>query len=324
MDNFKKTLNDASSYVSKAVQDSNIQDEASVVFSRAKQYTEEKLGNAERTEFDPQFVALELKTENTKNLTERIKNNSTAVLVPNPAARAETLFFDNVPVDKIGMKNERVTNLEYLGNDMIDAGNEFGTTTPYGSALIQVGQAEQKLGVIEKEYIRTGNAGMITPLQSFLDGEMKNIMRERKVLENKRLDLDACKNKVRKARAQMMQPQDEGVDYRAALDQAESELRLSQSEFDRQVEMTKLLMEGLSQSKTNHRRHLLAFVESQVQYYSAAHAVMQQLDKQLESGVMVGEEQATPVINLEENGIDSVQDNLTAISLNSPTTKSPA
>jgi len=246
------------------------------------------------------------------------------VLVPNPAARAETLFFDNVPVDKIGMKNERVTNLEYLGNDMIDAGNEFGTTTPYGSALIQVGQAEQKLGVIEKEYIRTGNAGMITPLQSFLDGEMKNIMRERKVLENKRLDLDACKNKVRKARAQMMQPQDEGVDYRAALDQAESELRLSQSEFDRQVEMTKLLMEGLSQSKTNHRRHLLAFVESQVQYYSAAHAVMQQLDKQLESGVMVGEEQATPVINLEENGIDSVQDNLTAISLNSPTTKSPA
>ena len=39
------------------------------------------------------------------------------------------------------------------------------------------------------------------PLQRFLDGEMKNIMRERKVLENKRLDLDACKNKVRKARS---------------------------------------------------------------------------------------------------------------------------
>ena len=36
---------------------------------------------------------------------------------------------------------------------------------------------------------------------------MKNIMRERKVLENKRLDLDACKNKVRKARALQMQQQ---------------------------------------------------------------------------------------------------------------------
>ena len=47
-------------------------------------------------------------------------------------------------MDKIGLKNERLTNLEYLGNDMIEAGNEFGTGTPYGAALVRVGQAEQK------------------------------------------------------------------------------------------------------------------------------------------------------------------------------------
>ena len=47
---------------------------------------------------------------------------------------------------------------------------------------------------------------MIAPLQGFLDGDMRNIMRERKILENKRLDLDAGKNKVRKARAMQMQP----------------------------------------------------------------------------------------------------------------------
>ena len=46
---------------------------------------------------------------------------------------------------KLGLKNERLTNLEYLGTDMIEAGNEFGTETPYGSALIQVGQSEQRL-----------------------------------------------------------------------------------------------------------------------------------------------------------------------------------
>ena len=66
------------------------------------------------------------------------------ILTTISAARAETLFFDNIPVDKIGMKNERLTNLEYLGNDMTEAGNEFGTGTPYGGALIRVGQAEQK------------------------------------------------------------------------------------------------------------------------------------------------------------------------------------
>jgi len=270
MDNFKRTLNDASTFVSRAVQDSNIQDEASVVFSRAKQYTEEKLGKAERTDLDPQLLTLEKKTENTRNLTEKIKNNATAVLIPNPAARAESLFFDNVPVDKIGLKNERLTNLEYLGNDMIEAGNEFGTGTPYGTSLIRVGQTEQKLGLLEKDYIRSGNEGLIAPLQRFLDGEMKNIMRERKVLENKRLDLDSCKNKVKKARN--MQDQQ----------QAENELRLSQAEFDRQAEITKLLMEGLSQSQTNHLRHLKAFVSSQVEYYAQAHAVMQELNRDLD------------------------------------------
>ena len=35
---------------------------------------------------------------------------------------------------------------------------------------------------------------------------MKNIMRERKILENRRLDLDSCKGKVRKARAMQLQP----------------------------------------------------------------------------------------------------------------------
>ena len=60
---------------------------------------------------------LKFQTDNMKNLTEKMKNNSAAVLVPNPgkksfhwkyfifllaAARAESLFFDSVPVDKIG------------------------------------------------------------------------------------------------------------------------------------------------------------------------------------------------------------------------------
>lgn len=252
MDNFKKTLSDASTFVSRAVQ-----------------FTEEKLGKAERTELEPHLLMLEQKTDSCKGYTEKIKNNATAVLIPNPAARAETLFFDNVPVDKIGIKNERLTNFEYLGNDMIEAGNEFGVGTAYGSALIRVGQTQQRLGQIEKEYIQNGNHGIIAPLERFLDGEMKNIMRERKILENKRLDLDACKNKVRKARTLATQPQ------------AENELRICQAEFDRQAEITKLLMEGLSQTQTNHLTHLKDFVQAQVTYYAEANAAMQELNNEL-------------------------------------------
>ncbi len=76
---------------------------------------------------------------------------------------------------------------------------------------MRVGQTEQSLGETEKRYIRSGHDAVIAPMQAFLDGEMRNITRERKILENKRLDLDACKNKVRKARAMQMQPPVSGL-----------------------------------------------------------------------------------------------------------------
>ena len=50
-----------------------------------------------------------------------------------------------------------------------------------GSALIRVGQTEQALGEIEREYIRHAHEGMCGPLDRFLEGEMRNITRERKV-----------------------------------------------------------------------------------------------------------------------------------------------
>ena len=40
-------------------------------------------------------------------------------------------------------------------------------------------------------------------------------------------------------------------------------------------------MEGLSQSQTNHVRHLKAFVGAQVEYYAQAHLVMQDLNREL-------------------------------------------
>jgi endophilin-B len=70
-----------------------------------------------------------------------------------------------------------------------------------GSVLLKVGQYEQKLGAAERELISSSAQGFIHPLQKFLDGEMRTIVRERKILETKRLDLDCCKSKLRKARS---------------------------------------------------------------------------------------------------------------------------
>ena len=94
------------SYNFQDVSEVNIQDEATTVFSRAKQvrvpvqrvsnimnplqFTEEKLGRTERTEYDLDFQELEKKTDLTRSYTEKIKNNTAAVIVPNPGKQMQS------------------------------------------------------------------------------------------------------------------------------------------------------------------------------------------------------------------------------------------
>ncbi|XP_076126827.1 endophilin-B2-like [Alosa pseudoharengus] len=65
------------------------------------------------------------------------------------------------------------------------------------------------------------------------------------------------------------------------VDKAEHELRVAQTEFDRQAEVTRLLLEGISSTHVNHLRCLHEFVEAQTAYYNQCHRVMQDLQKEL-------------------------------------------
>lgn len=146
------------------------------------QLTEEKLGTSEKTEMDAHFEHLSDRSECTRTWTEKIVRDTESALIPNPANRMEDFIFEKFE----HKKHKRLSNLEYLGLDMIEGGGEFGQDGAYGSALIKVGQAEQKLGACERDFI--GSVGMcfVHPLKKFLDGEMKTITKEKGILESKR------------------------------------------------------------------------------------------------------------------------------------------
>ncbi|XP_034950317.1 endophilin-B1 isoform X2 [Chelonus insularis] len=257
--------------------------DAGAALSRVVQLTEETLGTSEKTELDAHFEHLTERANTTKMWTEKILRNMEAMLTPNPGNRIEDFFYEKM--DK--KRPNRLSNLEYVGIDMIEAGNEFGPGIPYGSALIKVGQCQQKLGQIERDFIGTAANCYIQPLRKFLDGEMKTITKELQILETKRLDLDACKNRVRKARSMLGQQS------------AERELRVAQSEFDRQAEITKLLLEGVSSSQAGHLRCLHEFVEAQARHYAQCHATMQELQRELD-GLTSGTYHSTNQQNVNE------------------------
>ncbi|XP_042612138.1 endophilin-B2-like isoform X4 [Cyprinus carpio] len=253
--------------------------DAGVFFTRAVQYTEEKLGQAEKTELDAHLENLIARADCTKNWTEKIFRQTEVLLQPNPidqtGARIEEFFYE-----KLDRKiPSRTTNAELLGQYMQDAAKEFGAGTPYGSTLITVGEYQRRLGGAEREFLQTSAINFLTPLRNFLEGDWKTISKERRLLENRRLDLDVCKARLKKAKL---------AEAKAALwseevDKAEHELRVAQTEFDRQAEVTRLLLEGISSTHVNHLRCLHEFVEAQAAYYTQCHKHMQDLQKELSS-----------------------------------------
>ncbi|XP_038600944.1 endophilin-B2 isoform X12 [Tachyglossus aculeatus] len=247
--------------------------DAGIFFTRAVQFTEEKFGQAEKTEMDANFESLLARADSTRNWTEKILHQTEVLLQPNPSARVEEFLYE-----KLDRKvPSRVTNGELLAQYMAEAAHELGPGTPYGKTLTKVSEAEKQLGAAERDFIHSASISFLTPLRNFLEGDWRTISKERRLLQNRRLDLDACKARLKKAKA---------AEAKAALwndevDKAEHELRLAQTEFDRQAEVTRLLLEGISSTHVNHLRCLHEFVESQAAYYGQCYRHMLELQKQL-------------------------------------------
>ncbi|XP_021260063.1 endophilin-B1 isoform X2 [Numida meleagris] len=270
--------------------------DAGTFLSRAVQFTEEKLGQAEKTELDAHLENLLSKAECTKQWTEKIMKQTEVLLQPNPNARIEEFFYE-----KLDRKApSRMNNPELLGQYMIDAGNEFGPGTAYGNALIKCGETQKQIGTADRELIQTSAINFLTPLRNFIEGDYKTITKERKLLQNKRLDLDAAKTRLKKAKvaearaAQLntSQPEENNIMVNVSYVlnllhvkwlKSEQEVRITQSEFDRQAEITRLLLEGISSTHAHHLRCLNDFVEAQMTYYAQCYKYMLDLQKQLGS-----------------------------------------
>lgn len=242
---------------------------AETLFNRAKQYTEEKLGQAEKTEYEPEFERLLDRAEKTRIWTERLVKQTEALLQPNPTLRMEQFMHEKMAAAPPARQSE----IDAFGQNLIEAGNDLGPTSSYGSALVKCGQMQQKLAEAERQFVQSSITIFLFPLKSFLDGDMKIIQKERKSLETKRLDLDAAKSKYKRANPENKET-------------VETELRVAQGEFDRQVEVTKLLLEGIASSHAHHLQSLNEFVTGQATYYAQCNHYMTDLQKQLGRNVL--------------------------------------
>ncbi|KAJ8274429.1 hypothetical protein COCON_G00090540 [Conger conger] len=278
--------------------------DAGTFLSRAVQFTGEIFGQAEKTELDAHLETLLARAEYTKLWTEIIMKQTEVLLQPNPNVRIEEFLYEKLE-KKVPL---HANNHEQLGKHMTDSGHELGPGTAYGNALIKCGATERQIGGAEREFIQSSTNNLLTPFRNFIEGDFQAISTERKVLQNKRLDLDVAKSKLKKAKvaearsAQLNSTPPLGEEYGAHFGymlsflhvkwlkmwaeeevQAETELRVAQREFDQQAETTRLLLQGISTTHANHLRCLHEFVEAQAAHYTRCCQYMLDLQKQLGS-----------------------------------------
>ncbi|CAL8290122.1 unnamed protein product [Gadus morhua 'NCC'] len=271
--------------------------------NRAVQYTGETLGQAERTEFDANLEGLLALAETTKAWTDLIIAQTEVLLQPNPADRLEDRLYERLDWSAL----PRPRALELLGDTMTQAGVEVGPSTPYGTSLVRCGEAQKHMGEAERQFVQSVHIHFLSPLRSFSEGEYRALQYERRMLVNKRLDLDIAKTRLRKAHeaeaeARNLNSNPLGDDYVShvsfmfsflrvkwlkmwaqEISQAEMELRICQSLFDRQAEMTRQLLEGISTTHIDQMRSLTDFVDAQAAYYAQCNQHTQDMHKELAS-----------------------------------------
>ncbi|EGD74189.1 hypothetical protein PTSG_06199 [Salpingoeca rosetta] len=244
-------------------------------FARAKQYTGEKFGRAEKTEYDEDFTALANKTDAMKTQTEKMLKATSAYLQPNPSRRFEASVYARLKRPSRAHINE----LEALGNSFLEAADAVGTDTQYGAALQRAGEAEVSVGARFTELTRDVQSQFVEPLKQFVQSDLKRAAAERRALNSLRLDLDAAKSRVKKASPEKQQ-------------QAEAELMTKQTVFDDKYESVKLILENTDKKNEEHASRLLSLIKSQQRYFEEAAKELADLASAFEQDMGIA--QATP------------------------------
>ena len=246
-------------------------------FARTRQFTLEKFGKGEVTEYGPEYTRLCDKVDTIRSHTERIVLEVGYLLQPNPTLRMEEYIMKR-------MSPTHGINLPHIS--LGDSLHSYGSSQEgiLGAYLVNCGTAHKNVGESRRKFMEETSAYLLTPLRAFLDVDVRNAINERKKLSLLRLDLDAAKAEYRKCTKTDKLKQ---LEERTA---AEEETYSEQ--YQRTVDCYKRIVEG-------HERHLDYFRK-----YIASYCKYMQ-----DSFVHLGGITAAPRIKETEEKLENVGDN---------------
>ncbi|XP_056645256.1 endophilin-A isoform X10 [Diorhabda sublineata] len=216
--------------------------------NKANQYVTEKMGGAEGTKLDLDFMDMERKTDVTVELVEELQVKTKEFLQPNPTARA-----------KMAAVKEGV-----LGDCMLTYGKKLGDDSPFGLALIEMGEALKQMADVKYSLDDNIKQNFLEPLHHLQTKDLKEVMHHRKKLQGRRLDFD-CKRR-RQAKGSNI-PDDE--------------IRMAEEKFAESLQLAQMGMFNLLENDVEQISQLATFAEGLLDYHSQCTEILKHLTETL-------------------------------------------
>uniref|UniRef100_A0A9J8D1X8 SH3 domain containing GRB2 like 2a, endophilin A1 n=1 Tax=Cyprinus carpio carpio TaxID=630221 RepID=A0A9J8D1X8_CYPCA len=165
-------------------------------FHKATQKVSEKVGGAEGTKLDEDFLEMEKRVDATTRAVMDVMTKTTEYLQPNPATRAKMSMMSSMSKMRGGDKGPGYTQTEaVLAESMQKFGRELSEESSFGLALIDAGEAMRELAEVKDALDMEVKQNFIDPLQNLHDKDLKEIQHHLKKLQGRRLDFDYKKKR---------------------------------------------------------------------------------------------------------------------------------
>ncbi|XP_075979315.1 SH3 domain containing GRB2 like, endophilin-A isoform X4 [Anticarsia gemmatalis] len=243
--------------------------------NKANQYVTEKMGGAEGTKLDLDFVEMERKTDVTCELVEELQTKTKEFLQPNPTARAKMAAVKGISKLSGQAKSNTYPQPEgVLGDCMLHYGKKLGEDTVFSNCLIEMGEALKQMADVKYSLDDNIKQGFLEPLHHLQTKDLKEVMHHRKKLQGRRLDFD-CKRR-RQAKG----------DHRAHI--ADDEIRQAEDKFAESLQLAQIGMFNLLDNDVEQVAQLTYFAEGLLEYHQQCTEIL----KGLVSALMDKKEEA--------------------------------
>ncbi|CAB3373777.1 Hypothetical predicted protein [Cloeon dipterum] len=234
--------------------------------NKANQYMTEKMGGAEGTKLDVDFMEMERKTDVTNELVEELQMKTREYLQPNPNARAKMAAVKGISKLSGQAKANTYPQPEgVLGDCMVTYGKKLGDDSHFGISLVEFGEALKQMADVKYSLDDNIKQNFLEPLHALQMKDLKEVMHHRKKLQGRRLDFD-CKRRKQSKGSHI--PDDD--------------IKQAEEKFAESLHLAQIGMFNLLENDVEQISQLATFAEGLLEYHQQCTEVLKVLNETMQ------------------------------------------